>query len=245
MHAQSLLWLGAAVAAAAVFYRRMLGRDMGRGRRRPVVRGGRCAGRDGRVHCQPQCPDRGDVWLLGARLPRPLPARWLAPGGVPGRAFARPCPLLEGGRAWNMCLSRCLRLVPRPEGRLARLPVDDSLRRSRRGLAHSPRLLGLRRAQHGSVRRPTDGPGPVRGESGRAPAAHADEPVGPDPGRNRGGAATSSIDCVLVVGGGPLGTCDLCRRALAQTRSPRPVLVCWHVVCRHSRLRHVADGPAR
>ena len=129
MHAQSLFWLGAAVAAAAVFYRRMLGATWVAAVAALVVRGGRCAGRDRRVHCQPQRPDRGDVWRLGTRLPRPLPARWLAPGGGPGRALARPCALLQGGRDRNMCVSRRVRLVPGPEGRLARLPVDDSLRR--------------------------------------------------------------------------------------------------------------------
>ena len=63
---------------AAAFLPADHGPDVGRGRGGLALRGGRTRGDDGRVPGQPQRSHRGDVWLLGSHLSRPLARQGLA-----------------------------------------------------------------------------------------------------------------------------------------------------------------------
>ena len=163
MHAQSLFWLGTAVAAAAVFYRRMLGATWV-----AAVAALLFAVDDARATTVGFIANRNvfiaaTFGFMALDLPRPLPARGLAPGRFPGAAFAGRRTLFQGGRHRNVCLSRRLRPVRGPEGPPARLPGDVALCGGSRGLAGSACVLGLWCAKHGSLRRPADRPLAIRG----------------------------------------------------------------------------------
>ena len=87
MHAQSLFWLGTAVAAVAVFYRRMLGPTGVAATAALLYAIDDAARTDRRIHCQSQRFDRGDIRRLGARF-----ATIAGGAGARGRPhFLAPC----------------------------------------------------------------------------------------------------------------------------------------------------------
>ena len=167
MHAQSLFWLATAVAAAAVFYRRMLGPtwvaavaallfavDDARG-----TTVGFIANRNVLIAATfgfsaLVCHDRWrrKVASVGVSI------------GAPDRAGA----FLQGGRNRNVCVSRCVCSLYRPQGPLARLCGTGALRNCGVDLAHSSRLMGLRRSERGRLRRSADRPHSLPGRPRRA-----------------------------------------------------------------------------
>ncbi len=244
MHAQSLFWLGTAVAAAAVFYRRMLGAtwvaavaallfavDDARG-----TTVGFIANRN--VLIAATFGFMALVFHDRYRRGGSRPAAFLAP------LLLAAGTLFQGGRHRNVCLSRRVCLIRRPERPMARLSGDLALCWGRRGLAGSACVLGLWCAKHGSLRRPADGSLAIRGGRVRTCAPDPLRPVVPDSGRSRGRAAAASFEPVLVGGRRLDRPSDPSLRTLAQTRSTRSLLGRGHALRHDSSLCHLADGPA-
>ncbi len=246
MHAQSLFWLGIAVAAVAVFYRRMLGPtwvaavaallyavDDARG---PTV--GFIANRNVLIAAA------FGVWALIChdywRRGGSRPAAFLAPLLLAAALFSKEegigtCAYLA---AYGLFADRagrwrgCVALSPY-------VAVVLVWRALRDHWGYGVQNMGL-------YVDPLTDPGPFMEAARRACADPDARPVGPGPGGDRRGASSAVFDCLLDRCGRFCRPARPRARPTLEARSPGPILGGWDAVYSPQHpLRHAtADGPA-